>query len=69
MLGSFARKVIVCTIMVRDETFRNAKNMRIKHSVSSSPTKYGETFFRKKGFPSGNRLFWANLWGDLLHAD
>ena len=47
------------------------KDMKVKHSgVKSSlpPTMYGGTFFAKS-FGWGNKRFWANLWGDVLHGD
>ena len=37
-LGSF-------TTEVRDETYRNGKDMKIKHSVSSTQKKYRRTVF------------------------
>ena len=37
------------------------KDMKIKHSVSSPPTKYEGTFFAKKLCMV--ERFWANLWG------
>ena len=44
------------------------KYMKIKNSVSSTPPKYGG-FFSYKDFAWGNKLFWANLWGIVLHRD
>ena len=37
-----------CTTKVRDELLEIGKDMKVMHSVSSLPTKYGRTFFVKK---------------------
>ena len=57
---SFASKIIVCTTKVRDETFKKGKDMKIKHSVSSPPTKYSETFFSKNALHG-----WKNVLGKI----
>ena len=44
------------------------KDMKIKHSLSSPPRKYGGTFFVKK-LCMGNKAFWANVCEDILHGD
>ena len=43
------------------------KDMKVNHSVSSPPKKYGATFFVKKLCMV--ELFWANLWGDISYGD
>ena len=40
--------VIDCTTKVRDELSEMGKDLKIKHSVSSPPTKYSGTFIIKK---------------------
>ena len=41
--------------------------MKIKHSVSSPPTKYGRTsFFCKKASHGGKNFFWQ-IYGEMLH--
>ena len=46
--GSLAWKFIFCTTKVGMKLLEMGKDMEIKHSLSSRPTKYGGTFFVKK---------------------
>ena len=39
------------------------KDMKIKHSAFSPPTKYGETFFAKKYLPGGTNILWQSYGG------
>ena len=55
-LGSFASKVIVCTTKVRDELLEMAKDLKIKHSVSSPPYKVLGNFFHKKALHGGTNV-------------
>ena len=36
---------MVCTTKIKDEILEIGKDLKIKHSVCSPPTKYGGTFF------------------------
>ena len=45
------------------------KDVKIKHSVSSPSLRSMSNFFRKKSFAWENKLFWKNLWEDILHGD
>ena len=44
------------------------KDMKIKHSVFSPLTKYGETFFAKKSLRGGTNILWQ-IYGGRLHGD
>ena len=48
-----------------DKLLELGKDLKVKHSVSSPPTKYGGTF-SLKSFAWGNKLFWVNFWGNVL---
>ena len=61
-LGSFAWKVKVCTKKVWDDLLEMGKDLKIKHSVFSPPTKYGETFFIKK-VCMGEKTFLGKFFG------
>ena len=43
------------------------KDMKIKHSVSSSPTKYGGTFFSKKALHLGTNFF-GQIYGRMSYV-
>ena len=45
-----------------------AKDMKIKHSVSSSPCKVWRFFFCKKALHGGKNVFGANLWENVLRG-
>ena len=54
----------------RDELLEVVTDLKTKHIVSSPPKKYGGTIFVKKVCMGGDiKLFWANLWGNILHGN
>ena len=58
--------VIVCTTKVRDELLEMGNDLKIKHSVSSPPTKYGEPFFIKK-LCMGEQMFSGKFFGGIFY--
>ena len=72
--------MIFCTTKVRDELLEMGKDMKVMHSVSSLPTKYGGTFsvkrlcMRKQTFlgkfmEGGGGGGGGGGAGDILHGD
>ena len=68
----FCLKVIVCTTEVKDE-LEMGIDLKIKHSISSPLTKYGETFFIKR-LCTGKQTFLGKFfrgcftWGLMIRS-
>ena len=56
---------------VMDELLEMGKDLKAKHSAFSLPLPLQDMLelFSWKSFASGNKLFWVNFLGDVLHWD